>query len=455
MPIHSPRLARASLLCGLGLVGAFGPACKRSVTAPAPSGAPSAASSVTAVEEPSHCRRRSDFGLALEAPPAPVKKGEPAETDDEDDSELLPFGVDIGAALPTPFGFAVAGIEGEGRAFVALLAARASRRIDLGVVHGDPETPAVASIGERVLVALRSTDAAGFTLKLGSISGPESGAVQWGYELSKLGKSVTGVELAADAQRGLLVYQGELKGEPRLMLGSFSTTNLAEPVITRPLDVKDVEMPRLVHRPGGYWLSWVRTLPEPKKAGASGGAARAEQDPEERELLEVGLRVLEVAKLDAQGALLGAPLRAFEPRRQVLLYDVAPWSGGLLVAARADSAAPGAEGGAILLRRVGQDGSVNDERLEDDEIGAGAPALLFDAAESEHAPWLSVSAPNDATRIGVLQGERTSLRADPLLGKSEVIAAAGERFLLQRARGRAVTLETLDCSWPAENAAAK
>lgn len=426
----------------------MGPGCKRHV--PAPSGAPiaSASASVAPPEgEPSHCRRRADLGISLEGGAGPAKRDD-ALVDEDGDPALLPFGVDIGPALTTPFGFAVGGIRGEGQAFVALLTERGSRPIDLGTVHGDPETPAIAAVGERLLVALRSTDAAGFTLKLGSIAGPESSSPEWGYELTKLGRAVSGVELAADSKRGVLVYAGELKGEPRLMLGSFSTADLSRPLSVKPLDMHDVEMPRLARRPGGYWLSWVRTLSEPKKPAAAGGGGRAAQDPEERELLEVGLRVVEVAKLDEQGATMGSTLRVGEPRRQVLLYDVAPWAGGLLVAARSDSAAPGAEGGAILLSRVGADGSVQTERLDDDEIGAGAPALLFDESAPERPPWLAVSAPNDVTRTGPVQGERTTLQSDPLLGRDEVIAAGGEHLLVQRPRGRSVTLETLDCSWP-------
>jgi hypothetical protein len=389
--------------------------------------------------------------LTLDAEPVSVTPpSDPSE--DEDDDALLPFGVAIGTAVSMPFGFAVAGIRGTGQAFVALLSERASRRVELGELHGDPETPGIAAVSERLLVALRTTDAAGFTIKLGSIGGPESGAVEWGYELTKLGKAVTGLELASDGERGVLVYQGELKGDARLMLGSFSAHDLKEPFVTKPLEAKDVEMPRLVRRPGGYWLSWVRTLPEAKKPVASGSGGRSQQDPEERELLDVGLRVVEVAKLDESGSVVGAALRVGEPRRQVLLYDVAAVAGGLLVAARSDSAAPGAEGGAILLSQVGPDGSVHDARLDDDEIGAGAPTLLLDEGGSLPAPWLAVNAPNDATRIGLVEGERTTLRADPLLGRAEVIAVGAGHFLLQRARGRSVTLESVDCSWPREPA---
>jgi hypothetical protein len=412
------------------------------------------ASALPQPEEMTHCRRLPDFGLTLEADAAPAKARQTAE-EDEDDDALLPFGVDIGGAVPTPFGFVTGGIRGAGQAFVALLSARAARRIDLGELHGDPETPSLAATGQRVLVALRSTDAAGFTIKLGRIGG-ESGAIEWGYELSKLGKTVTGVTVAASGARGVLVYQGEEKGSGRLLLGSFSTESLKDPFEVKALEPKDAEMPRLTLRAGGYWLSWVRTLPEPKKVTKTPLDAGAPQDPEERELLDVGLRVVEIAKLDEQGKVLGAALRVGEPRRQVMLYDVAPLaSGGLLVAARSDSAAPGAEGGALLLSEVGADGSVHEERLEDDELGAGAPELLSDSDVKLPGPWLSMSSPSDATRIGLAQGQHTLLQADPLLGHGEVIAVSLGHLLVQRARGRGVTLEALDCSWPSDGVAEK
>jgi hypothetical protein len=449
----TPRLIRFGGACTIGWLAAATPGCKRHEPAPAPSPIPSLATSAQP-EAPTVCRRRSDFALTLDAEPAKTKAKVELSDDgeDEDDDALLPFGVDIGTAIPTPFGFAVTGIRGAGQAFVALLSERASRRIDLGELHGDPETPGIAAVGERLLVALRTTDAAGFTIKLGLIGGPESSAPEWGYELTKLGKVVTGLELATDGKRGVLVYQSEVKGDARLMLGTFTVENLKEPFATKPLEAKDVEMPRLVRRPGGYWLSWVRTLPEAKKPLVSAGGGRSAEDPEERELLDVGLRVVEVAKLDEAGRVVGVALRVGEPRRQVLLYDVAPVAGGLLVAERSDSAAPGAEGGAIVLSEVRPDGSVHDSRLDDDDIGVGAPTLLVDTNASLQAPWLAVSAPSDATRIGLIDGERTNLRADPLLGRAEVIAVGAGHFLLQRARGRAVALEALDCSWPSASA---
>jgi hypothetical protein len=408
---------------------------------------------------PAQCRRLPGYELTLDAvvTPASGKSAPEAATErDEDDDALLPFGVDIGGAVPTPHGFALAGIRGAGLAFVARVGEHASQRIDLGELHGDAETPALAPVGDDLLVALRNTDAAGFTLKLGRVAGATGSEVEWGFELSKLGKTVTGVTLAAAGGRAVLVYQGEEKqGGSQLMLGTFAVGAFKEPFQVKPLDAKDAEMPRLTTRPGGFWLSWVRTLPEAKKPGKK-PEPEAPQDPEERELLDVGLRVVEVAKLDEQGKQLGAALRIGEPRRQVLLYDVAQLaSGGLLVAARSDSAVPGAEGGALVLSEVGPDGSVREERLDDDEIGAGAPALLVDADLKLPGPWLAMSSLSDATRLGLLRGGHSVLQADALLGNAQVIAVSAGHFLVQRARGRSVTLEALDCSWPSDNAAEK
>lgn len=465
MSMVSPRLTALAgvLATGLGLSLLGG--CKRHPPAPAPvpsvtaSALPSAlalgddGNPADGAAPPAQCRQLPSFGLTLDAVALPGHAKSTTEAPaDEDDDALLPFGVDIGSAVALPSGFAVAGIRGAGQAFVALLGERASHRIDLGELHGDAETPAIAPLGEGLLVALRTTDAAGFTIKLGRVAGAEGSAVEWGFELAKLGKTVTGVQLAAVGARGVLVFQGEEKqGGSRLLLGTFATGALQQPFEPKPLEVKDAEMPRLTTRAGGYWLTWVRTLPEAKKTEKKPAVAEPQPDPEERELLDVGLRVLEVAKLDEQGKQQGAALRIGEPRRQVLLYDVAPLaSGGLLVAARSDSAVPGAEGGALVLSEVGADGSTHEERLDDDEIGAGAPALLVDSNPNLPGPWLAMSAPTDATRLGLARGGHTSLLSDELLGHAEVVAVSAGHFLVQRARGRSVTLEALDCSWPSD-----
>jgi hypothetical protein len=439
----SSRRAAVCAVSSFGLALALA-GCKCSKTsesgsAQAPSATPSA---LPPEEEPSACRQRPGLSLLLSADAAPPAPSEPGEAGD--DEALLPFGVELGAALPIPSGFAIAGIRGASQPFVSLLREQGSRRVDLGELHGEAETPALAASAESVLVALRSTDAAGFTIKLGKIVG--AGGIEWGFELSKLGKSVAGLELAANGKRAVLAYQKDEKTLSKLMLGAFDSDSLKEPFEVKALDLKDAEMPRVVPRAGGFWLSWVSVLGDAKLALP---ATEAAEDPEERDLLEVGLRVIEVAKLDEQGRLQGQPLRVGEPRRQLLLFDVAALaSGGLLIAARSDSAAPGAEGGAIVLSEVTPDGTVHDERLDDEELGTGAPVLLMDGNERFPGPWLAVSAPNDTTRVGLVRGARTVLHADPLLRNAEVLAVGDGSFLTQRARGRAAELRALSCSWP-------
>ncbi|HVY26585.1 MAG TPA: hypothetical protein VHB79_08520 [Polyangiaceae bacterium] len=459
-------VSRLGAFWGIFACGAFfglAAGCKRS---PPPTGAvpsakasglastaSSALSQPDAEAEPSHCRRLPGFELTLAAEASTDAKRRDSQ-EDEDDDALMPFGVDTGSAVAVPNGFAVAGIRGAGEAFVAVLGEQASRRVDLGELHGDAETPALSAFDERVLVALRSSDAAGFTIKLASVP-LVGGDVEWGYELSKLGKAVTDVDVAVSGAHALLVFQADAKqGGPRLLVGSFAPATIKQPFEAKPLDVKDAEMPRVVARPGGFWLTWVRSLPEPKKpAGPRPASDAGAPDPEEREILEVGLRVVEVAKLDEQGKLVGAARRVGEPRRQVLLYDVAALaSGGLLVATRSDSATPGAEGGALLLSEIGADGSVRVDQLEDEDIGVGAPTLLVDHDAKLPGPWLTLSAPNDSTRAGLAQGSQTKLQADPALGHAEIVAVSGGHFLAQRGRGRGIAFDALDCSWPSEPA---
>jgi hypothetical protein len=59
------------------------------------------------------------------------------------------------------------------------------------------------------------------------------------------------------------------------------------------------------------------------------------------------------------------------------------------------------------------------------------------------------------TRLGLARGGHTALLSDTLLGHAEVVAVSAGRFLVQRARGRSVALEALDCSWLRDAAAAK
>src|SRR5688572_899867 len=117
-------LARAVLYGAAATVlGGLPWGCKRS-SGPVPAGsAPVAASAAglpVPAAEPSRCRRLPGYALTLEGNPGPADKGRQSTGDEqeEDDEALLPFGVDMGAAVPTTYGFAAAGLRGAGQAFV-------------------------------------------------------------------------------------------------------------------------------------------------------------------------------------------------------------------------------------------------------------------------------------------------------------------------------------------------
>ncbi|HEY6081490.1 MAG TPA: hypothetical protein VIW29_21895, partial [Polyangiaceae bacterium] len=120
MSIVFPRPGAFAGFCLLALLPG---GCKRSPPpGQAQASAPAGSAALPSPEPASQCRRLGGFGLTLDAgasAPEP-KRGEtpPGDADDEHDDALLPFGVDLGIALATPSGFAVAGIRGAGQAFV-------------------------------------------------------------------------------------------------------------------------------------------------------------------------------------------------------------------------------------------------------------------------------------------------------------------------------------------------
>jgi hypothetical protein len=455
MPARVQRLFAAWLCTGF-LFGAA--ACKRSPKpAPAPEKRATAPAS-SREKQPARCRKLPGFelrlkGSATQAAAKPsIAEHEPSDepADDasaaepaNDGAAALPFGIDIGGASATGSGFALAGLRGDA-AFVARLSASGSQVVELGRVHGDPEAPVVATAGERVLVVLPNSDAAGRTLRIGELS-PASASVSFGPDLTGLGRAAASVGLAISGERALLVLAREDEDGSRVLSAALSLGDLRAPLALSPLSNESAEMPRVVAREGGFWVAWVRNIDvaAPPAAPPKPGA-----DVDGHQPFVFGPRVLEVARLDLEGKLVGTPRRLGEPRPHALLYDIAPLaSGGLTVATRTDAAAPGAESGAISLWELGADGSQSERRLDDDDIGAGAPALLHEARRAPNAPqsWLAVSSRSGATRLGSLEGERTTLRGEPALGSGEVLAVSEGKLLIQHARGRGTELSVLDC----------
>ena len=120
--------------------------------------------------------------------------------------------------------------------------------------------------------------------------------------------------------------------------------------------------------------------------------------------------------------------------------------GALLVAYRRAERGTGLEQGGVSLLRVGLDGSVHSGRVEENEPGFGVPRLLLDPREKRS--WLSVRGAGDSAMLGIFATEGLAvegLSADPGLRGAELFAAERGRFLVGRARGRAMELSLLEC----------
>lgn len=394
----------------------------------------------------------------------------PAPAEGEEVEIAQPFAVEVGDSLAFGEGFAVAALRSQGDgsgAVVALVSADGSRgtAIDLGRVHGDVDPPALARRGDDLFVAVSDNDVSSGALRLATIRGaPNKPELVWGGHAPQTRDESAAFDLQVSGERGVLVWDEEDKRAHHsvIRLVSFDAGNPATVTLPRSIspDKLDREMPQVAPRPGGYWLAWVASLSEeaPKHAGQGvphrakpSGDAGADFDPESEanSVLELGNRFIELVPLDANGAPATAPV-AITPRdRHVLVFDLAPApEGGALLAWRDDDTSPGAEGRFVHLARVRTGGAIERTLVDDEDVGAGAPSLVFDADDASPPSWLSLESISDETRLSALGPGGALLDAlapEPAVGSADVLTANHGRLLIARPRGLAVQLSVVRC----------
>jgi hypothetical protein len=377
-----------------------------------------------------------------------------AKAPDEEEDPELPFATALGTAAALSNVFAVSGVsarDGGTEAFVAFVPSdgKPGRTVSLGPVHGDPEPPLIAADGDRVLVAVESSDAAGRTVELYRLA-PTGDKPERGPEIIGVGDE--GIGLGVGEKSGVVVWSSG-KGD-KAMLRS-APVNRATPgvlgTVTEIAGTGDAESPVVRPRPGGYWLAWIaqRRIPD--------GGVRDAGSPEETSPLDAVPRVLTVALLDADGRPSGAARAVSGDASHVVVFDATTLSDGALALAwREDDAAPGVETGGPELARVAPDGAVTRGRATDEALGAGAPALVRELVP-EGRTWLLVPGEDDRLRMALLAPDAVSTSAlvgeDALRGGEILAASAGKRcgsancalFLLARSRSRAVELSVAEC----------
>ncbi len=392
-------------------------------------------------------------------------------SESDTDGIALPFSVELGAAVGTAHGFAVAGLRerGEGTgAFIALIDpdARAGRTLDLGPVHGDVDPPDLVTAGGDLVTLVPESDAGGRTLRLGRVRDTGKHAdVTWGAQLPQRRGESQAAALAVSQAHGLVVWDEwvDTAGRGVVRASSFPLQDLSQAESPRLLspETSDVEAPQVVGGARGYWVAWIsHTAYDLPDAGAARPARRQGRrtEPEpigsaepSRSVVDLGQRWLEVARLDAGGKLANPPLVVTPRDAHVLVFQLslAP-NGNAWLAWRDDHTSPGVERGKVSLARVGVDGSIERNVVEDQRLGAGTPTLLVDAAPSRGGvpAWLALGAVDGETELAVLdQNARLGAPLQPAIGirRAEPLVLQAGRILLTRSRGKAAELSVVEC----------
>ncbi len=455
---RSPSLAvPARIALGLLMACALATGCKKHAKSGGAAGnAVQSASAVPAAPPAPRCKaikRGASFTI-----------GQPGKSDlgGDDDSVALPFAVDLGSAVATSSGFAVSALQTEDGgtgAVVALVSANADsgKLVDLGHVYGDADPPRLAAHADRLVVALPGNDASGATLRLVAIRNPAGSAdVVWGREMEQGNDQSQVFDIELGDKRGVLVWDDWDKSADHGVIRASTfkaddVSNATRPRVLSPKD-DDAEAPRIVRRPGGFWLAWISH----HRAHAGRGAPAASSSPEPgagSPIVELGSRWLELVPLDENGSPTASPIAVSRHDAHVLVFDVAPApDGGALLAWRDDEAEPGAEGRIVHLGRVRPGGSVQTHILDDAKVGAGVPTLLVDehppAKPGPQAAWLSLAGVSDETRLAALDANGKLLDplvTDPVLRRAEPVVLDRGRMLLAAPRGLALELSAATC----------
>lgn len=143
-------------------------------------------------------------------------------------------------------------------------------------------------------------------------------------------------------------------------------------------DASDAESPRLLARPGGFWLAWLARHVEEQDAGY------AVESPAERS----GFRFVELVALDARGELASAVRRITPEKGSATAFELARGEGGELVVLVQDETASREGAGARVVRHAVLDGGVESADMVDGGVGQMVVDLVGSSGGAS-GRWLS------------------------------------------------------------------
>lgn len=471
---------------GSGDTTAAGPAGSASASAGAPAGAPAPA------REAPRCAAVGQEPLVIGAD---RKRPAPSPDEPPEDEQLAPFAVEVGRGAPFEGGFAVGALRDGDQGAVAMVATlgrdgSGGKLVKLARSRGDMDPPHVTGAGKAILAAMLEPNAGGRAIRLAKVEGEQ---VTWGPELAEGRDESLALDLSAAGERAVIVWDDVTRDGKRsqIMMASVDTATLRSVTTARPISGPkvDAEVPRIIARPGGYWLAYIARSEEgaPREEAAEGEPKRAEKPgkkPDKKkaaaekkkakkseELDEdteaggetIGRQWIELMPLDETGSPT-ASARAVTPRGgHVLAFDMALGEdGAALLAFQDDDTPSGSSGGHVSVQSVGL-GHTGEPRVvagegapasasaaaaaagaaagADDSVGSGVPALL--------PGWLAVALVSGGARLGALSGKGEivdALLPEEALGGGEPIAAADGALLVARPAGTAMKLSVVRCA---------
>jgi hypothetical protein len=382
-----------------------------------------------------------------------------------DDVVDLPFSVEVGVGAALAGDFYVTALRSESHGSSVLLArlgkqGEESELIELARVRDDAAPARVAGRDSELVVALLESAGGGRKLKLGSVQRPAlPTSVRWGAELAQGNDESSAFDLALGEASVVVTWddwdasgkQGDIR------TAAWSRGSLGVPPRTGIASAPghDAEAPRVVARPGGYWLAWLVNAPQ--AGGAKLGeratpAAGGQHEPDEsagQDPLVSSQRWIELVPLDAAGAKSGEVLRVTPPGRRVLGFDLATGpDGSAWLAWREDAPSVLAPGGRVVLG-VAHDGATSEHVIEEEDVGAGVPTWLAqDVREGTSARWLAFAGRGDAARILVIERPEAPPAALPLgkgLREASALAVQGNELLFAAPSARSVVLSVATC----------
>lgn len=399
---------------------------------------------------PPRCTELSPEPFVLgDAPPPPREVGDAGvEPGEEIEDTIAPFAVEVGRGAVFEGGFAAGArrdAEGGAVAMVATIGADGTggKLVRLGRSRGDLNPPVVTGAGASVLAVLVEPNASGRALKVAKVTGSE---VTWGPEFAEGRDDSLAVDVAASGARAVLVWDDIPPGadparRSSVMLASFDVATMRAVAPARPISPPsaDAGSPRLITRPGGYWLAYLARGEEDAAKKKARKHDDSEDPDDQGEAITTGW--IEVEPLDEGGTPSGAA-RAITPKNgHVLSFDLELGeNGSALLAWRDDDTPSGSSGGRVSSALVRLGGGGEPRVLVEEAGSAGAPDLL--------PGWISLASVNGATRIAAMtpSGDLLDeLAPEPSLGTGEPIAATADRILWARPMGKAMRLSVVRC----------